>query len=123
MTTVEPQLWIERAGEAVDFYVEAFGAEVVHRVGEGEDIVARLEIDGARFWVARSDASLARNDPASIGGGTARMLLVVDDPQASFDRAVTAGATIESRPAEEHGWTVGRVTDPFGNEWEIGREG
>ncbi len=51
MTSVEPELWVEHAGQAVAFYGEAFGATVLHRVGEGEDIVAQLAIGEAAFWV------------------------------------------------------------------------
>jgi PhnB protein len=47
--------------------------------------------------------------------------LVTDDPDAVFARAVNAGATGTSTVSEEHGWRVGRVVDPYGHEWEIGR--
>jgi predicted enzyme related to lactoylglutathione lyase len=41
VTRIEPELWVDGAGEAVAFYEAAFGATVVHRVGEGDDIVAQ----------------------------------------------------------------------------------
>jgi PhnB protein len=44
----------------------------------------------------------------------------VSDPDAFFERAVLAGAIPKDRVAEEHGWRVGRIVDPFGHEWEIG---
>ena len=58
--------------------------------------------------------------PAGIDGATGRMLLVVDDPDEMQRRAVAAGATETSAVANEHGWRVGRIVDPFGHEWEIG---
>ena len=59
--------------------------------------------------------------PEAIGGATGRTLLVVDDPDAVFHHAVTAGATATAPPANEHGWRLARITDPFGHKWEIGR--
>jgi PhnB protein len=44
---------------------------------------------------------------------------MVEDPDAAFERAVAAGATIVSPVGNQHGWRVGRVVDPFGHHWEI----
>jgi PhnB protein len=121
VTGIEPELWVDRPATAVRFYVDAFGATVLFQVGEGEDVVARLAIDEARFWVGGADAGMGRLSPAA-GRRTGRTLLVVDDPDAVVDRAVAAGASATSPVADEHGWRVGRLLDPFGHEWEIGRE-
>ncbi len=121
MTAIQPELWVDRAGEAVAFYQAAFGATVLHRVGEGDQIVAQLAVGDAAFWVASAGASIRRFSPREIGGATSRFLLVVDDPEAMFAQSVGAGATVASRVGEEHGWRVGRILDPFGHEWEIGR--
>jgi PhnB protein len=121
MAEIQPELWIERAGVAVEFYERAFGASVLHRVGEGDDIVAQLSVDGATFWVASADPGSGRLSPLAAGGATGRTLLVVDDPDAVFARAVSAGATASAAVADEHGWRVGRLIDPFGHEWEIGK--
>jgi PhnB protein len=121
MTGIQPELWIERAAAAVAFYEEAFGATVVHRVGEGDEIVAQLAIGEAAFWVSTGGSRGPRFSPLAIGGTTGRTLLVVDDPDALFAQAVGAGATSASPVADEHGWRVGRIVDPFGHEWEIGR--
>jgi PhnB protein len=121
VTGIQPELWIERAGAAVAFYEAAFGAIVLHRVGEGDDIVAQLAVDGAAFWVAAADHERKRFSPEAIGGATSRTLLVVSDPDAVFSRAVSAGATPAAAVADEHGWRLGRIIDPFGHEWEIGR--
>jgi PhnB protein len=118
--TIQPELWVDRAGEAVAFYEAAFGATVLHRVGEGGDIVAQLAVGDGAFWVAAASSEMARFSPQAIGGATGRMLLVVDDPDAVARRAVAAGALELSPVGEEHGWRLGRVRDPFGHEWEIG---
>jgi PhnB protein len=53
---------------------------------------------------------------------TVPMVLTVADPDAVFKRAVKAGATEVVPMQEMYGWRVGRVVDPFGHHWEIGRE-
>jgi PhnB protein len=121
VTAIEPELWVDGAAAAVDFYTAAFGASTLMRVGDGEDIVARLEVGAARFWVAPASAAMARLSPRAIDGRTSRTLLVVDDPDALVSRAVGAGATLTTAVGEEHGWRVGRIVDPYGHEWEIGR--
>jgi PhnB protein len=121
MTSIQPELWVDRAAQAVAFYQVAFGATVLHRVGGGEDIVAQLAIGDAAFWVAAAGSAGPRRNPKAVGGATSRTLLVVDDPDAVFGQAVNAGAVPAAQPGNEHGWRVARVTDPFGHHWEIGR--
>jgi PhnB protein len=121
MTGIQPELWIDRAAAAVAFYEAAFGARVLHQVGEGDEIVAQLAIGDAAFWVSSGGADGPRFSPGAIGGATGRTLLLVDDPDATFAQAVRAGATPASEMADEHGWRLGRIFDPFGHEWEIGK--
>jgi len=121
MTGIQPELWIDRATEAVAFYEAGFGARVLHRVGEGDEIVVQLAIGDAAFWVSSGGSDGPRLTPKAIGGATGRILLVVDDPDAMFAKAVEAGATRASEMADEHGWRLCRIFDPFGHEWEIGR--
>jgi PhnB protein len=121
MTAIQPELWVDAGSSAVSFYQNAFGAKTLHMVGDGEDIVAQLAIDDAVFWVATAGVSSERLVPRALGGSTGRVLLVVDDPAVVHTRAVAAGATEKSPVDHEHGWLVGRVVDPYGHEWEIGR--
>jgi PhnB protein len=120
MSSIQPELWVENPREAVAFYEAAFGATVLHRVGEGDDIVAQLAVGDAAFWVAATSRSMERLSPQAIGGATSRTLLVVEDPDGVVRQAVAAGATESSAVNEEHGWRLGRIVDPFGHEWEIG---
>jgi PhnB protein len=120
MTGIEPQLWTDRAAAAVTFYEAAFGAVVLHRVGDGDEIVAQLAVGNARFWVSAADPAMNRFDPQQIAGVTGRTLLVVEDPVALQASAVDAGAAEMSPVTEEYGWLLGRIVDPFGHEWELG---
>jgi predicted enzyme related to lactoylglutathione lyase len=119
--SVQPELWVERADAAVAFYQDAFGATVMHQVGDGQDIVAQLSVEGAGFWVAAASSPMKRFSPRAIDGTTSRTLLVIADPEHVIQQAIGAGATELSPVADEHGWHLGRIVDPFGHEWEIGR--
>jgi PhnB protein len=119
--SIQPELWVERASAAAAFYQAAFGATVMHLVSDGEDIVAQLSIDGAAFWVTEADPSIRRLNPRAIDGTTSRTLLVIADPDRLVGQAVDAGATEISPVGDAHGWRLGRITDPSGHEWEIGR--
>jgi PhnB protein len=80
--------------------------------------VAALSVGGAGFWIA-ADPDFAGQ---AADGGAVRMILTVDDPDTLFARAINAGATEIFPVGEAHGWRLGRLADPFGLHWEIGRE-
>lgn len=121
MTSIQTELWVDRPSSAISFYEHAFGARVLHRVGDGDDIVVQLAVGDAMFWVATAASDAGRFTPSSIGGATSRTLIVVDDPDQAARQAVSAGAIEKSPPTDEHGWRIGRVIDPFGHEWEIAK--
>ena len=120
---VAPMLSVRRGKAAVEFYVKAFGAEVVFKI-EAPDgaVVADLAVGESRFWVADESPEYKNFSPETLGGGTVRMVLVAPDPDAAFDRAIRAGGTIVHAVADQdYGWRVGRLVDPFGHHWEIGK--
>jgi PhnB protein len=84
-------------------------------------VVARLSVGEAEFWVADESPEHLNFSPETIGGGTVRMIMVVENPDASFRKAVAAGAKEVTPVADQYGWRVGRVVDPFGHHWEIGK--
>lgn len=121
---IVPQLSVRRGRDAVEFYEAAFGAIEVYRAGgsdDNPDVVSQLAVGNASFWVS-DESPLHKNfSPESMGGGTVRMLLIVDDPDSAVERAKAAGATEVYPVGEGHGWRLGRVEDPFGHHWEIGK--
>ena len=124
MISVQAQLAVRRGRAAVDFYRNAFGAVEEHRVGgtdEHESVVAQLTVGNASFWVSDESPEHANFSPETVGGGTVRMILTVPDPDAMFARAVDAGARSVVPVEDNYGWRLGRVADPFGHHWEIGR--
>jgi len=124
VTSIAAQLSVRRGRAAIEFYKAAFGAVEDYRVGgtdEDEDVVAQLSVGDASFWVSDESPPNGNYSPESLGGGTVRMLLVVEDPDSVVARAIAAGATEIYPVSEEHGWRLGRIEDPFGHHWEIGR--
>jgi len=119
--SLAPMLSVRNGARAVEFYTSAFGAVEVFKI-EAPDgaVVARLAIEGAEFWVADESPEHQNFSPESLGGGTARMVLIVPDPDAVFAQAISAGAREVIPVKEDYGWRLGRVVDPFGHHWEIG---
>jgi PhnB protein len=60
MTGIQPELWFDSPRDALTFYQAAFGATVLHRVGEGDDIVAQLGVGEAAFWMAPASSTMKR---------------------------------------------------------------
>lgn len=118
-TTVTATLSVRNWARAMDFYKAAFGASELSRVPGGG--VAQLSVCGAEFWVAEESAQHLNFSPESLGGCSVRMLLIVEDPAAVCAQAVRAGATEVMPVADAHCWQLGRIVDPFGHHWEIGR--
>jgi PhnB protein len=122
-TTIAPWLSLRGGARAIEFYKAAFEAvEVYHIEDPDGNVVSRLSVGGAEFWLSDESPEFGNSAPSSSAGNSVRMILTVPDPDAVFDQAVRAGASAVSPVSEGHGWRVGRVADPFGHHWEIGRE-
>jgi PhnB protein len=120
--SVAPMLSVRNGARAVDFYKAAFGASEVFRIDAPDgSVVARLSVAGAEFWVADESPVHFNFSPESLGGGSVRMVFTVPDPDAMFAKAVAAGAREVVAMEDNYGWRLGRVVDPFGHHWEIGR--
>ena len=118
-----PMLSVRRGSAAVDFYKAAFGATELMRFESPDgEVVAQLAVGESDFWVADESPEHKNFSPETLGGATVRLVLTVDDPDAVFAKAVAAGA-VEVWPVgdQEYAWRVGRVVDPFGHHWEIGK--
>jgi PhnB protein len=119
-TSLAPFLSVRNGRLAVEFYIRAFGANETFRIeSETGDVVARLSVNGAEFWLSDESPAHGNFSPETLKGGTVRMVLTVDDPAAVFDQAVSAGATPVHPVTRQHGFLMGRLADPFGHHWEI----
>jgi len=119
-----PTLSVRNGTAAVEFYKEAFNAEVSFCLTDpGGSVVAELSIKGVRFIVADESPEYGNFSPETLGGSTIRMGLVVPDPDAVAKQAIESGAE-EIYPVadQDYGYRLGRIKDPFGHHWEICRK-
>jgi PhnB protein len=116
-------LTVRDAARAIEFYARAFGASEVSRVvSPSGQIVAEMTLDGQRFYVVDENPQAFNKSPVLLGGTTVRLSLIVEDPDAVAKRAVSAGAREVFPIADQpYGLRQGRVEDPFGHHWLIGR--
>jgi PhnB protein len=115
-------LSVRNGSKAIEFYKAALGATELFRMdSETGEVVARLSVETAEFWVADESPQHFNFSPESLGGGSVRMVMIVEDPDAAFAKAVAAGATIVQPVENNYGWRLGRIVDPFGHHWEIGK--
>jgi len=115
-------LSVRNGAGAVDFYKAAFGAGELFRIDAPDGaVVARLSVEGAEFWVADESPEHLNFSPESLGGCSVRMIMIVSDPDTAFAKALAAGATQVHAVGNQYGWRLGRIVDPFGHHWEIGK--
>jgi PhnB protein len=122
-TTITPVLTVRNAAAAVDFYERAFGAIEVSRItNPGGKIVAEMSIDDAPFRVVEETPEAFNLSPETLEGTSVRLNLLVADPDSVAAQAIAEGAT-EVFPIadQDYGLRQGRVADPFGHHWLIGR--
>jgi len=116
-TTLTPTLCIESAKKAIEFYVKAFGAEtldVTHDPAGEKVLHSALRIGDAIIFVSDTFPEMGANQSQSS------MWMYVPDIEASFKRAVDAGAAAVWPPTDMFwGDRMGVVVDPFGQRWTI----
>ena len=118
--TITPQLTLDNAAQAIDWYKKALGAEELGRSAgpDGKIMHAELRIGNSRFMV--HDVMPGSKGPQAFGGSPASLWLYVDDSDALFNRAVSAGAKVQLPLADQFwGDRGGAVADPAGYTWWI----
>jgi PhnB protein len=118
--TITPQLSLDNAADAIDWYKKALGAEELGRsVGpDGKIMHAEIKIGDSRIMI--HDPMMGAKGPKGFGGSPASLWLYVDDSDALFNRAVNAGATVQMPLADQFwGDRGGAVADPSGYTWWI----
>ena len=122
--TVTPQLTLDNAAQAIDWYKKALGAtEVARHVGpDGKVMHAEVRIGDSLIML--NDAMMGGKGPKALGGSPASLWIYVENADALFDRAVAAGAQVPAGPmgamADQFwGDRCGTFTDPHGYRWTI----
>ena len=119
---VIPYLVVEGAADALAFYAKAFEAVEVMRMPmpNGRLMHAEFTIGGSHIFMADVFPGMGGKSPIEVGGVTGSIHLYVEDVDASFSRAVAAGATVKMPPMNMFwGDRFAKVRDPFGHEWSL----
>ena len=120
--TVTPSIIVRNAAQAIEFYKRAFGAEELERFEgpDGKVMHAEIRIGDSRIMLGEENEQWGTKSPLLTNGNPGSLHIYVEDADASFDRALKAGATVRY-PLEDAFWgdRYGKVTDPFGHEWGI----
>jgi PhnB protein len=118
--TITPQLVLDNAAEAIDWYKRALGAQELMRSNgpDGKIMHAELQIGDSRIMV--NDPMGGGKGPKAFGGSPASLWVYVDDCDAVFNRAVAVGAKVTMPMADQFwGDRCGGFVDPQGYSWSI----
>lgn len=122
MTAVTPHLVCRNANEAMEFYKRAFGAVEYARLPgpDGKLMHGLLAIGGACIMLVDEFPGQGTTSPQSLGGSPVCLHLYVPDADATFARAISAGAQ-PVMPVADMFWgdRYGRLTDPYGHQWSV----
>lgn len=122
-TSITPMLTVNDGRAAIEFYIKAFGATEKGRVEfDGKIIITEIDFGGVAFYLSDESAETGNISPVKANGTTIRLELTVPDPDAVVKQAVAFGAKVIF-PVEDqdYGFRQGRIEDPFGHQWVIGR--
>jgi PhnB protein len=119
-SSVVPAIAVRSGAQAIEFYKRAFGAEERYRLIDPENGKighAELTINGALLMLS-DEYPQYNKTPETLGGVSAKFLIMCPDVDAAFARAVEAGAEVVMPLSNQfYGHRDGRVRDPFGHEW------
>jgi PhnB protein len=121
--TLTPYLTVDGAAEAIEYYKQAFGAEVVSRMPgpDGKTIMhAEIRIGNSKVMMSDAFPDWGVVGPKAIGGTASGLLIYVPNVDEVFDRAVSLGATVKMAVGDQFwGDRYGKLEDPFGHSWSI----
>jgi PhnB protein len=121
--TLTPHLVVKGATKAIEFYKKAFGAQEIKRMAgpDGKSIIhADLKIGDSRLLLVDEFPEMDARGPKSIGGTPVTIHMFVEDVDAAFEKALSAGAEVRMPLADQFwGDRYGVLIDPFGHVWSI----
>lgn len=120
--SVTPYLIVDGAKRALEFYRQAFGAELLLCVDApgGKVGHAEIRIGDSLVMLADEHPHMGAKGPRSYGGSPISLMVYVEDCEEVFARALAAGAKVVRPLADQfYGDRVGSLEDPFGHQWHI----
>jgi PhnB protein len=122
--TITAHLVVNDGEKALEFYKNAFGAEIgpVHKTPDGKVMHADFKIGDSKLFLADEFPGMGCPSPNTAGGSSVVLNLYMDGIDKIFDQAVTAGATV-TMPLGNQFWgdRYGQLKDPFGHIWALGQ--
>jgi PhnB protein len=120
--SVTPYLALRDARAAIDFYLRAFGAELVMKLDmpDGSIAHAEIRIGDSIVMMSEENEQSGNRSPLSLGGSPVFMMIYVPDVDSAFAKALAAGA-VEVKPVEDqfYGDRSGTLKDPYGYQWTL----
>ncbi|WP_099243984.1 VOC family protein, partial [Mycobacterium sp. shizuoka-1] len=116
-----PYLTVGDARAAIDWYRDAFGAQLIGEpilMDDGRIGHAELAMGGGVLYLADEFAELGLRAPAS-GINSVSLMLNVPDTDTALARARERGAEVQREPYEGHGARAATIRDPFGHRWML----
>ena len=118
--SVIPHIMIDGASAAIEFYKQAFGATEVFRISQPDGQIVHAEILIGESVIMVGDGGGVFGNPHSLGGSAVGLHVYVEDVDARFAQAVSAGAkAIEPVQDMFYGDRMGMLEDPFGHIWVL----
>lgn len=120
--SVTPYITVTNSNEAIEFYKRAFGAQEIMRMsGPGGRIIhAEIRIGDSVVMLSDEHPEMNIKAPVTAGCNTATLMIYIPDVDASYAKAVAAGAKA-TMPIQDMFWgdRYGQVTDPYGHRWSL----
>src|SRR5712692_3857271 len=120
--SVTPHLIIKGAANAIEFYKKAFGATELFRFPTPDGLIghAEIKIGDSPIMLADEFPQMGYKSPQSLGGSPVSLMIYVEDVDAIFNQAVSAGASVKEAVSDKfYGDRIGTLTDPFGHVWHV----
>ena len=120
---IQPYLYIRGAAEAIDFYKKVFGATERMRMPQPDGRIGHAEIlfGDSVIMLADEHPEKEIHSPKHFGGSPISIMLYVEDCDAVYQQALSAGAKSLREPADQfYGDRMAGVEDPFGFQWWLG---
>ena len=123
MPRITPHLFYDDVAAAMDWLVKAFGFEVRLRMTDkqGGVVHGELEVADSLVMLGLTAENDAWTSPQTLDGRISqRLYIFVDNIDAHFERARSAGARIIREPADQFwGDRVYECIDPEGHTWKF----
>ena len=122
MHSLSPHLVCAGAAQAIEFYKSAFNAVEQGRMPgpDGKLMHAAVKIGDSTLMLVDEMLEYGAKSPKTLNGSPVTIHLYVEDADATFARAVAAGAKV-TMPLADQFWgdRYGQIEDPFGHKWSI----